>query len=77
MNGWKNYQTWNAALWLQNDESLYGWTRELAPLSYRDLVRHLGYCGCRETPDGVSWESADIDHVAMDRLVAEICGVAR
>jgi len=22
-NGWKNYETWNVALWLQNDEGLY------------------------------------------------------
>ena len=22
-NGWKNYETWNVALWLQNDEPLY------------------------------------------------------
>ena len=22
-NGWKNYQTWNVALWLGNDEGLY------------------------------------------------------
>ncbi len=22
-NGWKNYQTWNCALWIRNDEGLY------------------------------------------------------
>jgi hypothetical protein len=22
-NGWANYQTWNAALWIGNDEFLY------------------------------------------------------
>jgi len=22
-NGWENYETWNVALWLQNDEGLY------------------------------------------------------
>lgn len=77
VNGWKNHETWNVALWLQNDESLYLWTREIAPLSYRDLVRNLGYVGCHETPDGVAWASSEIDHASMNRLVAEICEVAR
>lgn len=29
-NGWKNYETWNVALWLRNDEGLYNQARDLA-----------------------------------------------
>ena len=29
-NGWKNYETWNVALWLDNDEGSYAWAREEA-----------------------------------------------
>jgi hypothetical protein len=29
-NGWTNYETWNVALWLSNDEGTYNYTRERA-----------------------------------------------
>jgi hypothetical protein len=29
-NGWSNYETWNVALWLSNDEGTYNLTREMA-----------------------------------------------
>lgn len=29
-NGWKNYETWNVALWIDNDEGSYRYWREVA-----------------------------------------------
>ena len=29
-NGWTNYETWNVALWLDNDQGSYGYWRERA-----------------------------------------------
>ena len=29
-NGWKNYETWNIALWLQNDYPIYCIARDFA-----------------------------------------------
>ena len=29
-NGWKNYETWNVALWLGNDEGLYRTAKDFA-----------------------------------------------
>ena len=28
-NGWKNYETWAVALWIDNDEGSYRWSRML------------------------------------------------
>ena len=40
MNGWANYETWNAALWIGNDEFLYNTAK--ACVTYREVWRHLG-----------------------------------
>ena len=38
-NGWKNWATWNVALWLGNDPYLYGFSRRF--VSYKDLANDL------------------------------------
>ena len=38
-NGWSNYETWNVALWLQNDETLYSIARHYD--SYDHLIPRL------------------------------------
>ena len=35
MNGWANYETWNAALWIGNDEFLYNTAK--ACVLYREV----------------------------------------
>jgi hypothetical protein len=35
-NGWKNYETWAACLWLDNDEGTYSYWRAAAREAYRD-----------------------------------------
>ena len=41
MNGYANYETWNAALWMQNDEFLYNTAKAC-----------VEFCGDSETPLG-------------------------
>lgn len=33
-NGWTNYETWNVALWLDNEEGSYNYWRETAQEIY-------------------------------------------
>lgn len=35
-NGWSNYETWNVALWLDNDEGSYLHVREMAKNARED-----------------------------------------
>jgi hypothetical protein len=32
-NGWSNYETWNVALWLDNEQGTYNMTREVVRVS--------------------------------------------
>ena len=78
-NGWANYETWNASLWIQNDEFLYNTAK--ACVTYRSgletpwekfqrcmmdgqIGRHL----CK-TGDGVAWNDPAIDADEMNEML--------
>ena len=61
MNGWKNYETWNVSLWIQNDETLY--RLALMSAGFQSFVNQLDAWGCYETDDGVKWVDADYSEV--------------
>ena len=33
-SGWKNYETWNVALWISNDKGLYSMAKEYRHYDY-------------------------------------------
>lgn len=37
-NGWTNYETWNVALWLDNDQGTYTYWREVAQECWDDAA---------------------------------------
>ena len=39
-NGWSNYETWNVALWLDNEEPMYILTRETMRELWNSLADH-------------------------------------
>ncbi len=69
-NGWKNYETWNVALWIGNDEGLYNLARDCG--SYENLVDTLREMGVTETPDKVAYNDSGLDLQALEECVREL-----
>jgi hypothetical protein len=67
-NGWANYETWNIALWIQNDEGLYNLALTLS--DYQELVDVLYQeYGVTETKDGVKFNSPKINRIELDDMM--------
>ena len=81
-NGWANYQTWNAALWIGNDEFLYNtakacveycgndetpWAKFVRCMTDGQIGRMLG-----QTADGVRWNDPAIDEAEMVEMMTEL-----
>ena len=67
--GWTNYETWNVALWIGNDEGLYGKAKCCG--SYSKLLDVLYENGSKETPDGVKWTDPKVNHFKIDDMIRE------
>lgn len=72
-NGWRNYETWNVALWLGNDEGLYRMAEQFRRCQkpYDDLVEELRALGNLETPDHVAYNDSGLDRDALNDLIRE------
>lgn len=69
-NGWKNWATWNVALWLGNDENLYKLSRRF--VNYKDLAEHLRVNhDLTGTPDGARYDDEELDTHALDEMLME------
>ena len=63
-NGWQNYETWNVALWLQNDKNLYYLCRDMG--NYVDTIDLLNDDGIVATPDGVRYDDPKVNVIQIN-----------
>ena len=77
-NGWTNYETWNASLWIGNDEFLYNTAKACVKFCneddtpYAKFVRCMLNCESETTGDGVKWNDAQINSVEMNEMMEEL-----
>ena len=71
-NGWANYETWNVALWIQNDEFLYNQARRYGWRGYDNLIPVLETAVGQITPDGVRWMDGLINTDELDEMLNEL-----
>jgi len=70
-NGWTNYETWNVALWIGNDEFLYNVARKCE--SWDELQEILiDDLGMTQTPDGVLYNDPALNGVELDEMLQDL-----
>ena len=69
-NGWKNYETWNVSLWMQNDEGFYSAAQQSNEIG--DFIDYVIANGHTHTPDGVEWDDYRLDYERLNELVQSI-----
>ena len=69
-NGWTNYETWNVALWINNDYGFYSIAFNCEDYSeFLDAIEGL----ISETPDGVSFNDDNLNFHELNDLIESIC----
>ena len=68
-NGWSDWTTWNCALWINNEQSIYNIAKDCN--DYIDFLFEMqAMCGFYSTPDGADYGEANLDE--MNELIKEI-----
>ena len=72
-NGWANYETWNVALYIQNEYDLYMLAKKYGWQGYDHLIPIIeNFTNSQITPDGVRWMDPTIDTDELDEMLNEL-----
>lgn len=77
-NGWANYETWNVALWIQNDQFLYNTAKACVEYCgdnetpYDKFVRCMFNVDCFLTSDDVEWNSDKVDFDEINEMMKDL-----
>lgn len=75
-NGWANYQTWNIALWIENEQFLYtqavNFMRSYKGTNpYKDYIKSMNLSN-QKTRDGIKWNDSTLDYNELNELMNEL-----
>jgi len=78
-NGWANWETWNVALWIDNDHDMYQFAREWVNsrvhsgnYSYDAFRYELESRFGDYNPDNVYWSDDTLDHAELTEMLTEL-----
>lgn len=77
-NGWKNWQTWNVALWVNNDDALYKSAVEFM-MQYKGKCPYVAFIKSHEmqddrTPDNIEYLSKKLSYKELNNMMRELIG---
>ena len=70
-NGWTNYETWNVALWLQNDPGFYDLARGYRYDGYKAFAEMMMELRS-STPDDVRWDDENLNICELNEMMEEL-----
>ncbi|CFK64672.1 Uncharacterised protein [Burkholderia pseudomallei] len=72
--GWKNYETWNVAMWICNEPFFYATAKEFKRMGmgYRAFAKLLHLLDVNTTPDGISLQSTKLSIRELNRLIKDL-----
>ena len=71
-NGWANYETWNASLWINNTPFYLDTASGCSDyMHFQDMMIEM-FGSDSSTGDGVKWTDPMIDHEEMNEMLDEL-----